>query len=101
MFNTESYPNKLSEYDFLNSNFLNLYYTVKIKGIINEDFMFIDPSDASIKQLPFSKSDPKWRIINKTLKIFFEYVENAKGQSFKEGIIFKTLKIETLCLKRD
>jgi len=78
----------LSEFDFLNSNSLNLYYTDKVKDSFYEYFMSIDLSDATIKQLPLSKGAPKWRIINKE--------ENPKCETFQEGIIFTTLKIETL-----
>ena len=78
----------LSEFYFLNSNSLNLYYTDKVKDSFYEYFMSIDLSDTTIKQLPLSKGAPKWRIINKE--------ENPKCETFQEGIIFTTLKIETL-----
>ena len=61
-----------------------------IGGGIYDGLKFVDPSNASVKQIGLSKKAPKWRIISKGLNLF-GICKNKKCDAFKNEVVFKTL----------
>ena len=56
---------------------------------IYDGYLFIDPSDSSIKQIELSKNAPNWRILSKGLNLF-GICQNKNCQAYKKEVVFKT-----------
>jgi len=96
LFNTELYPNTLTIYDDNIFNTLNFIPGSRTIGAGDfGELMFMDPSDATIKQFSLSKKAPKWRIISEGLNIF-GICENPECEAHKKEVIYRTLKYKSL-----
>lgn len=90
---TNKYNNTITMYGDLIFNSLNFSPSCQVKGGFSDKMMFLDPSTATIKQIPISEEAPKWRVISKGLN-FFGICENEECEAHKKKyeVISKTLK---------
>ena len=88
---TKKYYNTITMYGDLIINSLDFSPRCQITGGFVEPLMFIDPSDATIKQIPLSEKAPKWRVISEGLN-FFGICKNRECEAHKNEVIFRILK---------
>ena len=93
LLNTNKYDNTTTLYGDLILDSLNFSPKCQIIGGLVNRMMFLDPSKATIKQIPLSEKAPKWRYISEGLN-FFGICENEKCEAHKKKyeVIFKTLE---------
>lgn len=81
---TNKYNNTITMYGDLIFNSLNFSPSCQVKGGFSDKMMFLDPSKATIKQIPLSEEAPKWRVISKGLN-FLGICENEKCEAHKKN----------------
>ena len=93
IFNTNSFRNTnyIRDNEMINRiNFTSLGNITGAGGGIFDGYIFVDPSNSSIKQIQLSKMAPKWRVISQGLNLF-GLCENKKCEAYKKEVVYRTL----------